>query len=119
MMSETFNELRCWGCKIDTALNRLVNDEELFLDCIRIFAQEDGFEKLETHITNQEYSEAFATAHTLKGVAGNLSLMPLYDSISAVVEALRNKDYQGLENMYSKVMGHFESFKKIVKNTNA
>ena len=54
---------------------------------------------------------AFEAAHTLKGVAGNLGLTPLYRSVCAVVEPLRIREerddyadfYQAIRKEYEKV----------------
>ena len=39
----------------------------------------------------KDVSEIFNVTHTLKGVAGNLSLTPLYTKASAICEATRGK----------------------------
>lgn len=117
-MNEVFNELSLWGCKIDDALNRLVNDKELFVYCLKTFSEDEGFDNLKASIEKKDYSQAFTTAHTLKGVAGNLSLIPLYDSISAIVEALRNKDYENINNMCTEILEHFKNYKNIVVKLN-
>ena len=40
-------------------------------------------------MASQDYEQAFRAAHTIKGVAQNLSFTALYQSASALSEALR------------------------------
>lgn len=118
-MNKTFEELSLWGCKVDEALNRVVNDRKLFIYCLKAFSQDEGFPNLKKQIEKQDYSNAFTTAHTLKGVAGNLSLIPLYKSISIIVEALRNKEYEEINGMCTNVMEKYDSFRNIIAKLNA
>ena len=51
-----------------------------------------SFQLLESSLNAEDYDEAFRAAHTLKGVAQNLSFTKLYRSSHEITEALRTKD---------------------------
>lgn len=68
---------------------RLVKDEriERFL---RLFPADGNFRLLEKSLGEEDWANAFRAAHTLKGLALNLSLDRLSHSAAAVTELLRN-----------------------------
>ena len=89
MSDYNFQKLRDWGCAVDEALSRVVDDKELYRDCLIMFADDEGFAALGKHLEGHSLQAAFDTAHTLKGVSGNLGLTPMFDTISDIVEPLR------------------------------
>jgi HPt (histidine-containing phosphotransfer) domain-containing protein len=83
------NQLRNWGCNIDEALERFVNDKELYCTCFNMFLADDSFERLKENIKNGDCKASFEACHTLKGVAGNLAAGPLYTVLCELTEHLR------------------------------
>lgn len=110
-----FLKLEEWGADIDTALIRFAGDEKLYLECVEIFISDEAFMKLKDAMKRKSFSDAFIQAHTLKGVAGNLGLNPLFNSISELVEKLRYEDYENINQFYSNVMKYYQEFIEIVK----
>ncbi len=53
-----------------------------------------------TRSTAGDLTGAFEAAHTLKGVAGNLGLTPLYEAVCAIVEPLRSRAGADYRSMY-------------------
>ena len=76
----------------DGALARLMQNEGLLTRLLRAFLQDTNFAQLQQALAARDGKAAFAAAHTLKGVAGNLSLNALYERVSGVVECLRGGD---------------------------
>lgn len=54
------------------------------------FAQDGSYDLLVRSMAEENYAEAFRAAHTIKGVCQNLDFTRLYQSSSALSEALRN-----------------------------
>ena len=48
------------------------------------------------------YEQIFAAAHTLKGVAGNLGMIRVYEFLVVIVEKIRNANYEELDVLYIK-----------------
>ena len=48
MMNKLYGELRGWGCDVDGALERVINDDELYLACLQSIAHDETFFSLET-----------------------------------------------------------------------
>ena len=53
------------------------------------FLNDGSYDLLVRSMEAEDYAEAFRAAHTIKGVAQNLSFTALYQSASALSEALR------------------------------
>ena len=62
------------GVDVDGALARLMQNEGLLTRLLRAFLQDTNFDQLQQALAARDGKAAFAAAHTLKGVAGNLSL---------------------------------------------
>lgn len=70
------------------AKSRLMNDTLIDRFLLR-FPDDPSMQQLLDSLSQQNYTEAFHAAHTLKGVAANLAFTQLQQSASALTEALR------------------------------
>lgn len=70
------------------AMTRLL-DEDFMRRVLKKFVEDDSMEHLEVLIKNGNISEAFETAHALKGVVLNLGLTRFGGRVSEVTEVLR------------------------------
>lgn len=116
-MKTILSELDAWGCDLTGAINRCFGDTEFYLKWIKEFAVDSGFEKLDHELLQKNYTDAFRTAHGLKGDAGMLGLTPLLLAICSVVEDLRNEPAPELDEDYKKVLREYEHFVDILKNS--
>lgn len=92
MTDENKRRLMEAGIDVDDALARLMQNEGLLMRLLRAFLQDANFAQLQEALAKGDVSSAFAAAHTLKGVAGNLSMKDLFARVSEVVECLRGGD---------------------------
>lgn len=60
----------------------------------------------------KDYRSLFAAAHSLKGVAGNLALTPLYNLASFITEATRNDDGANLDKEINELKNIYELIKE-------
>lgn len=89
-MSDLLAALASRGNDASGALARFLGDEALYEACFRQFLADPAFGALETAMDSGDGAAAFETAHTIKGVAGNLGLTELYHAACALVEPLRH-----------------------------
>ena len=92
MTEESKRRLVEAGIDVDDALARLMQNEGLLMRLLRAFLQDANFAQLQEALAKGDVSGAFTVAHTLKGVAGNLSLKRLYETLTPMVEELRAGD---------------------------
>jgi HPt (histidine-containing phosphotransfer) domain-containing protein len=98
------------GIDYDEALERFAGAITIFEKFLEEMASIKVIEPLQRALTKGETEEAFRLAHTLKGNFGNLSVKPLYQIISPLVDELKQgnlieakKLYIELENQYEKI----------------
>ena len=100
----TFTEaLTQIGVNTEETLRRFSGNSALMEKFIRKFPQDNTIISLEAAIAAKDYSAIEETAHTLKGVSGNLGFMQLYELSSALVNAVRAKDFTTADQLSSKV----------------
>lgn len=97
----SIESLREFGADTDEGLGRCMNNEQFYLRLVKMAAADAGFDKLSAAVESGDIPAAFEAAHALKGVLGNLSLTPMYESLSELTELLR----AGAEADYSAYMG--------------
>jgi len=86
----------------DAVLGRLYS-EALVTKFVGKFLDDQSYQLLESTLKAGDYDEAFRAAHTLKGVAQNLSFTKLYESSHEITEALRDKDYNRATQLFPRV----------------
>lgn len=74
---------------VDKTLDRFLNNEKLFLKFLLKFQKDETFESLRSTLAAGDSQAAFAHAHTLKGITGNLGFDNLFLPLTALTETLR------------------------------
>jgi len=77
------------GGSYDDVLGRL-SSERMVQKFVLKFLNDGSYDMLVRSMAEENYTEAFRAAHTIKGVCQNLDFTTLYRSSSALSEALRN-----------------------------
>lgn len=96
-------KIRTYGADINGAMCRMLNDKDFYVECISNFLLDDTFKKLKQSLEDNNLSEAFDAAHTLKGVSANLGLTPLYNIVCEMVEPLRKKEVVNYKALYQEL----------------
>ena len=95
----TLEALKQFGADTEKGLAMCMGNEALYLRLAGSVPGEERFDDLSDAIKKGDLDAAFDAAHALKGVLGNLSLTPLYETASEITELLRAKtdtDYSDL-----------------------
>lgn len=109
-------ELKNWGCDIDGALERFLEDRQLYAECLRMAAEDPAYELLEKAFRAGAEQEAFDCAHTLKGVLGNLGLTPLFEAAVRMTELLRERQDGAGIVFYREILPANDKLKEIIGN---
>ena len=104
-----------WNCDIKGALERFIEDEELYVTCLTMLTEDHNFEKLGIALKEKDAAAAFDYAHTLKGVFANLGLIPMLSSVTTIVEPLRAGMAEHLEESYQELLKEKEKLKGILE----
>lgn len=104
--------LKAAGVDYDGALSRFMGNEALLSRFLKKFLDDPNFLSLQSALDSGNAEAAFRAAHTLKGVAGNLSLSALYDQAVKISELLRHGDLEGAKAVMPDVQ---EAYRKITE----
>ena len=107
-------ELKRYGVDTDGAMERFLDDADLYQSCLQMFMSDDAFERLDQALRENDRKKAFDAAHSLKGVAANLGLDSLLQAISQIVEVLRRDTDDDLAALYANLQTELEKLKEIV-----
>jgi len=113
-MEMIFQRLKEWGCDIEGALERFLDDKELYVTCLQTVAVDGNFKKLGAALEEERIADAFDYAHTLKGVFANLGLTPMYTIVEEIVEPLRNGSMNNLKQPYEALLASNEYLKNLI-----
>lgn len=83
-------KLESVGINVEEALERFSGVEDLYERFLKKFLYDPEFATLEKALSESDFETAFTACHTMKGVVGNLSIIPLYKLVFEETEYLRN-----------------------------
>ena len=109
--------LTAYGVDWDEVMERFVQSEELYLECLGMLAEDQNMALLEKALGDGNLTAAFEAAHTLKGVAANMGLTPLFEAVDALVAPLRRNetmDYAPLFGVLKDEMARVESIYRVL-----
>lgn len=108
------DELRTYGVDIDTALQRCVNNEALFIKLAKKIPDTAQFNDLKDALKEKDLDKAFDIAHALKGIVSNLAITPLEKPISEMTELLRERKDIDYSQYIEEMDDAYNSFCKII-----
>ena len=83
-----------YGADHRDTMARFLGSASLYLRFLDMLPQDDNLRKLGAALADGDLERAFLAAHTLKGVAGNLSFKDLYECAALVSDALYAGEYE-------------------------
>ena len=102
------------GIDVNQGIRRLNENKELYESLLIKFLDDKQYPLLCQAIEAQDVKAAFAAAHALKGMAGNLSLVRLHERLIPLVEELRAGNIEDLEGMIHAVMLAYDEAKNAI-----
>ena len=88
-LQKLYSDLKEWGCDIDCARSRFLEDDELYVRCLTRFAWDPAFERMQQALEGEpDYGRAYEAAHFLKGSALTLNLDPIARTAARVTGEL-------------------------------
>ncbi len=87
----TIENLREFGADVDTGVKRCLDDENFYIELVKSVIPDTRIDELEQCIKDKDLDKAFEVAHALKGMYGNMSLLPIYEPINQATEFLRSR----------------------------
>jgi HPt (histidine-containing phosphotransfer) domain-containing protein len=114
MSDALIDDLRQAGVDTVTALNRFMDNKEMYEHFLLKFPADDNFSKIKPAFESKNYEEALAATHTIKGVSGNLGMDRLYKATSNTVTLIRESKYAEAEASYQEIKDSYEEVVNII-----
>lgn len=92
MTNDQMAYLQRYGIDYAEAMDRFGGNEDLFVRLATKYLNDPHFHALEAAMAEGDAAAGEREAHSLKGVAGNLSFTQLYDLATRITDALRSDD---------------------------
>ncbi|MCX4268616.1 MAG: Hpt domain-containing protein [Lachnospiraceae bacterium] len=86
---DVLEELKELGVDIEDGLKRLNKNEALYKRLLGTFVKTMKAKTIAPDFDASNCTEAIEIAHAIKGTAGNLSITPVYEAYSEIVNLLR------------------------------
>lgn len=109
-------ELKEAGINTDEALKRFMNNEALYEKMLRKLPNSMNGKQVLEKIDADDVNGAIETAHTLKGVLGNLSITPLFEAYTDIVTLLRQDKPQEARKIVEDNLPVEEKVRTIIEN---
>ncbi len=109
----SIDTLKEFGADTDEGVGRCMGNADFYLRLVKTVPGEKNFDKLADAIRANDLGAAFEHAHALKGVLGNLSLTPLYQSVSEITELLRAKTEMDYTEQLTRILDKREELRKL------
>lgn len=103
------------GIHATEGIERLNGNRELYESMLRDFPKDPNYKMLCEMLEQKKVTEAFRAAHALKGMAGNLSMTRLYESLTPLVELLRSGKLEGSQELLEKVTADYREVTQVVR----
>ena len=106
--------LYAWGADPDTAIRRLVGDEEFYLSLVKRLSDGMDIQKIRELNDSGDLNETFMLVHRMKGSAADLSLIPLFEILDELTEELRPRKHGLSREQMDRLENCAEGFLDIV-----
>lgn len=82
---ELFEQMDRLGVHTQEALERFMGNEALFLSFVCKLPEKLDFARIRKGLEEEDEEAFYLHVHNLKGMAGNLSMIPIYDCAQAIL----------------------------------
>ena len=114
MSEQIFETLEEMGMEVDDTLRRMNGSSERCIKYLQQFANSENIHLLEKAVDDKNAEAAEREAHSLKGMALTLGMLPLVDAIMDMLMAFREGKREEAFTYYSEIKASFERFADVI-----
>lgn len=108
-------ELSELGVDTDDAITRFMGNSGLYERMLKKFPKTVEDSPVMTYAQSEDYETATSNAHALKGVTGNLSLTPLYDRYTKIVDMYRESNFEQANALLAETVELQQKFLDVIE----
>lgn len=101
---ELFDELKNMGVNVNDGVNRLGGNETLYKRLLGSFVKSINEYDIQIDFDEEDYDDITKKAHAIKGIAGNLSITPLYEGYTQIVNNLRGNEPKKAKDILKEIL---------------
>ncbi len=115
-MDQTYkDELQGLGIDVNSAIERVMNNEDFYARLLGMFLDDDNFSKLKESVAAGDIKASFEAANALKGIVGNLGLNNLYEIVAPMTEVLRSGQITGIQDSVNQLEERYNAVVDVIK----
>ena len=119
MNEQTIEMLKKAGIDFDQTVKRFMGNTGLYAKFLTKFLDDDTFGKIAPAFEKNDFDEALATSHTLKGVSGNLGMTRLYKACSDTVALIRAGEQDKAKQSFAELKSAYDEIHGVIKDAAA
>lgn len=96
---ELFAQMDRLGLHVQEALDRFMGNEPLFLSFVRQLPEKLAFTRIRESLEREDEESFYMDVHSLKGLAGNLSIGPINDCAQAILAEFRTSKFKNKKKL--------------------
>lgn len=112
-------ELAGLGANVNEALERLCNDEELYIELLTDLLDDFKEYEVKEPLMSDDIPTATLNAHSLKGVTGNLGLTPLFEQYKKINDFLKEQNVDEAEIVLEATLPLQQKFVDVIQRYSA
>lgn len=112
MNKKRFNEIKL---DYQEGLNRFAGKSDLYDKFLLKFLDDNNFSQAEILIAKEKFEEAYIFIHTLKGLAGNLSMHGLYECCTRYTDAKKENKLDDLGLYFTAIAAEYAKVIEVLK----
>ncbi|MEA5083022.1 MAG: Hpt domain-containing protein [Lachnospiraceae bacterium] len=106
------------GIDCHSGIRRFSGRADLYEKYLIKFTEDENMQLAKKAIDEKNYDELLKYIHTLKGVTGNLSINELFGSCDELVEILRDKEFEYVDEVFKRICLLYGQVCKAIKEEN-
>lgn len=99
-----FEDLKALGVDIDGGLQRLGGNEALYTRLLNTFVKAIKSQAVDPDFDTADYEDVKEKAHAIKGTSGNLSITPVFEAYTEIMNLLRAEKPEEAKELLRKVL---------------
>ncbi len=99
-----FEDLKELGVDVDGGLKRIGGNEALYKRLLNTFVKAMKGQQVSPDFDTSDYEDVKERAHAIKGTSGNLSITPVFEAYSQIMDLLRADKPEEAKEVLKKVI---------------
>lgn len=111
------DELKALDVNVDEGLERMMGNSSLYERMLVKFVKVMNDLEVSPDFDNNDYAEIIEKTHTIKGASGNLSVTPVYEAYTEIVNLLRSDKPEEAKEILRNILPVQKEILLVLKNT--